>query len=96
MSSWTYGASLGLISWSTELDLDTVIPEFDIRETDKIVDDSGVALYGGVSAIYAMNENVDLTFGVTWFVYDLSGDVIDGETLDMQNTLISASATYRF
>lgn len=99
VKGFSYGASLGLISWSTEINVDFSASNGDVTfsDSDTIIDDNGVSVYGGVYASYAVSQHFDITASATWFVNDLeSGDIVDGETLDMQHGLFGLVATYSF
>ena len=96
VGNWSFGASLGLISWATELESDVVVPSLNISEKDIVSDENGVSIYGGVNATYHVTENFDLAIQGTWFVNDLDVDLIDNETVDMQHAFYGFTASYRF
>jgi hypothetical protein len=93
---WSFGGSLGLISWATEISSKYSIPQLDHSGMDKIADENGIALIGGLDATYSFTNNFDMSLQATWFVNDLDTDLVEGETIDMQHAMYSLVATYRF
>jgi hypothetical protein len=92
---WSFGAKLGLMKWDTD---------FHVKATNTInqatgtvtESDSGVAVYGGLLGAYALNEKIDLTLGVDWFVNDLDVKLIEGAQTDMQYSKLSAGIAYNW
>lgn len=91
---WSYGAKLGLIHWSTDLNLSA--SNGGVTASDTLDDDKGVAVYGGFIVSYALSEKIDLTLNADWFVNDLEVDLIDGSQEDMQYSRYTAGLKYQF
>lgn len=92
---WSLGAKLGLMKWDTDFHIKATNTTNQISATTT-ESDSGVAIYGGFLGAYALNEKIDLTLGVDWFVNDLDVELIDGAKTDMQYSKLSFGITYHW
>lgn len=94
VDSWNYGVKLGLMSWDTKMFVKAQAGGNSARES--FADDNGTAIYGGLLGSYALNENVDITVNADWFVSDVEGELVDGETTELLRGRYSLGVNYHF
>lgn len=96
VGEWSYSASLGLARWSTDLDFDINIQNFNVDSRFTATSEDGIAVIGGLGATYSATEAIDIDIRFNWFVNDLDIDLIANETVDMQHGHYGLGVTYRF
>ena len=94
VDNWSFGAKLGMISWDTDMYIKASGNDSSAKVT--FGSDDGTSIVGGLLASYAFNQQMDVYFNADWFVSDVDGQIIEGETNEILRARYTVGLKYHF
>lgn len=96
---WRFYAELGLAKWDYTWDI-KASSGFD-SESAHLADDSGVDIWGGLGAGYAISDNLELNLSAQWFTMepeltDTGEFIYDNDQADLQISRLALGLNYQF